>query len=58
MLLRDCQIAQHIAVNPTMCKFEFLGIYYTAQTQYWEMLVGLQLAPMTHAIKLQTYLAR
>jgi hypothetical protein len=50
MLLRDCQIAQHIAAKPTMCKFVFLGMYFIPHSLYWDMLVGLQSAPITQAI--------
>jgi hypothetical protein len=54
ILLRDCQIVQQIAAKPTMCIFTFFDMYLIPHCRYWDMLEGLQSAPITQAIKLQT----
>jgi hypothetical protein len=50
MLLRDCQIAQQIAANSTMCKFVFFGMNLIPHSQYWDILEGLQSSSITPAI--------
>jgi hypothetical protein len=57
-LLRISQMAQQKAAKPTICKFGFLGINFSHQNQNCSVFVGLQSALITHAVRLQAYLAR
>jgi hypothetical protein len=57
-LLRISQMAQQKAAKPTICNFGFLGINFSHQNQNCSVFVGLQSALITHAVRLQAYLAR